>query len=60
MFWHNFCSHHIGKYGRGQTGGVGIDEEEKGIIGKQLGTELYQRVDRILDLPDLAFRAAAV
>lgn len=32
-FRYDFYAHHIGKNGRGKAGGVGVDEEEKGIFG---------------------------
>lgn len=32
-FWYDFHTHHIGKDGRSQTCGVGVDEEEEGIFG---------------------------
>ena len=55
-----FQTEQIAQDGRGKTGGVGIDQEEQRIIRQQLCTELYEGMDRIFDLPDLALRTATV
>lgn len=52
--------HHIAQYRRLQSGCVRIDQEKQRFIGQQLSTQLYQRINCILNLPDFSFRASAV
>ena len=44
----------------GETRGVGIDEEEEGIVGDQFSSQSDQLVHAVLQLPDLAAGASAV
>ena len=55
-----FCSQHIGQYCRLKTGCVGINKEEKRIITQDLGTQFHQRMNCILNLPDLTFRSSSI
>lgn len=56
----HFRAKEIRKHGRLQSCGIGIDQEEKRIVRKELCTELYQRMDCFFDLPDFAFRTSSV
>ena len=51
---------HIAHHRRLQAGGVGIDQEENALLGQKLRGQLHQRVNRILQLPDLSLRPAPI
>ena len=48
--------HHRGR----QAGGVGIDQEEQGVVGQQLDALRHQRIHLLLQLPHLAAGSATV
>ena len=60
VFGADFSGQHIGKNSRSKAGCVGIDEEEQRFLGQKLYTELNQRMNTILNLPDLSLWAAAI
>ena len=53
-------SQHISQHSWSKTCSVGIYQEKQRIIAENLRTKLDQWMDRILNLPDLALRSAAV
>ena len=51
---------HIAEHRGRKARGVGIDDDEQRLVAEHLRTELHEGEEVILQLPDLAARAAAV
>jgi hypothetical protein len=57
------CDHrfqNIGEHRRSKPCGVGVDQKEKGLFGEYARHQLHKGIEVVLQLPDLAGRAAPI